>query len=220
MAVSGHLEEIRQSHEDRHYSRRRLSFQTLGQLPTGASANVLIHNGSTTGLLLQSGEDLSVGDRLEIDLPHAGPTTAEIVWASGDMFGCQFAGPISQAALSAVQLRSEAMPPEASPDRLGDGAGAGFGPRIRQLRMNRRLTLDNVAAALGVSKPTVWAWEQGKSRPQESRIAPLAEVLGVTPADLLASRGGDQERLIDQSRMRIAQAFGISPDKIRIMVEL
>lgn len=220
MAVSGHLQEIRQSQEDRRHSRHRLSLQTLGQFTTGESGNVLIHNGSTTGLLLQSSQGLQVGDRLEVDLPYVGATTAEIVWASGDMFGCQFAEPISQAALSAAQLRSEAVSADAASARLSKGASVGFGTRLRRLRTERGLTLDNVAAALGVSKPTVWAWEQGKARPQEGRIAPLAQALGVTPAELLENRDDDLERLLEQSRIRIAQAFGTRPEHVRIMIEL
>ena len=50
------------------------------------------------------------------------------------------------------------------------------------------LTLDELAALLKVSKPTVWSWERGKSRPTPERIPALAERLGVTEDELVSGR--------------------------------
>ena len=47
--------------------------------------------------------------------------------------------------------------------------------RLNHLRRERGMTLAQVASALGVSKPTVWAWEKGKARPLPERIAAIAE---------------------------------------------
>ena len=49
---------------------------------------------------------------IEVELPHAGKIDAEIVWSSGEYYGCQFTLPISPAALSAAQLQSA---PETAP---------------------------------------------------------------------------------------------------------
>jgi len=67
---------------------------------------VLIHNLSTTGLLFETALVLNFGDRIEVELPEAGPTPAEIVWCSDSYFGCEFASPITAAAVSASRLRS------------------------------------------------------------------------------------------------------------------
>ena len=146
-----------------------------------------------------------------------------MVWRSGRLYGCQLAAPLSPAALDAAQLRSAvdsldlpaASEASAAPDE-------GFSARLQRLRKQRGLTLAQIALALEVSKPTVWAWEQGRARPVESRIEALANVLGVTRAELLpAVRDGHELRdLLAQARERIAAAAGASPARIRILIEL
>ena len=81
------------------------------------------------------------------------------------------------------------------------------------------LSLGEIAARLGVSKPTVWAWEHGKSRPVERRLAALADALGVTPSGLEPAPSGPNAEL-EQSRRKIAAAYGIEPSRVRIMIEL
>lgn len=76
----------------------------------GTGLEVQIHNISGTGLLLESDIKLTAGDRIEIELPHAGDITAVVIWASGRLFGCQFEGPVSPATLSAVELKSAIGP--------------------------------------------------------------------------------------------------------------
>jgi hypothetical protein len=56
-----------------------------------------------------------VGAMIEVELPHAGKVDAEIVWSSGEYYGCQFTLPVSPAALSAALLQSS--PAEAGEDR-------------------------------------------------------------------------------------------------------
>ena len=80
----------------------------------GTGIDVQIHNISGTGLLLESDVKLAAGDRIEIELPHAGDITAVVIWASGRHFGCQFEGPVSPATLSAVELKSAIAPEPAA----------------------------------------------------------------------------------------------------------
>lgn len=56
-----------------------------------------------------------------------------------------------------------------------------------KIRAAKGMTLGDVADALGVSKPSVWAWEHGKAKPLPDRIPDIAEALGVD-ADLLRAR--------------------------------
>jgi transcriptional regulator with XRE-family HTH domain len=197
--------------------RRVLHLDAEGALPSGARTNVRVHNVSTTGLLLETAIRLTVGERIEIDLPHVAATWARVVWTSDDLSGCQFEEPITAAALSAAQLRAAPSQPadaEAVP-------GESFGTRLQRMRKERGLTLAQVAAQLGVSKPTVWAWEQGKAKPVESRIEALAAVYGVHPSDLVQSRISPALfELIARSKEQIAEAVGTTVDKIRIMIDL
>ena len=207
--------------------RRILHLDAQGALPSGAKTNVRVHNISTTGLLLETTILLTIGERIEIDLPHAAATWARVIWTSDDLSGCQFEEPITAAALSAAQLRSAPgeivdLAPELARQRGAAAApGESFGTRLQRLRKDRGLTLAQVAARLGVSKPTVWAWEQGKAKPVESRIDALAQVYGVHASDIVQSRISPALfELIARSKEQIAEAVGTSPDKIRIMIDL
>ena len=84
------------------------------------------------------------------------------------------------------------------------------------------MTLADVALRLGVSKPTVWAWEKGKARPLPERMAAIAEALGAAPEDLTeaGSHNADTAALIAECRGRIAEACGTTPAAVRIMIEL
>ena len=219
MAYAAHWEEPAGDHR-REGERRTLRLEAEGVTDAGARAEVVIHNLSENGLLLETAAALAVGEEIDIELPHVGTTPAIARWRSGRLLGCEFVAPLSPAALSAAHLRSvpaAALGP--APATLPD---AGFAARLQRLRKARGLTLAQVAAALGVSKPTVWAWEQGRSRPVEERIAPLAEALGVPRAELFpqSAAASALDGLLGKVREEIALAAGAAPDRVRIMIEL
>lgn len=222
MALKAHLEPKSESQDARRNPRRALRLETSGSLPGGAEANVVVHNISAAGLLIETELPLDVGDTLAIDLPQVGPVGAEIVWQSGHLSGCAFQQALGEAALSAAQLRS-AVPETVSPPENEGFAGIGdtLGETLNRVRRERGLTLAQVADALGVSKPTVWAWEKDKARPLAERMDAIAEVLGVDPARLDASEvrtgsGG----VVEECRIRIATAYDTSPSRVRIMIEI
>ena len=162
---------------------------------------------------------LEIGERLVLDLPEAGAVRAVIVWQSGFLFGCAFEQELDLKSLAAAQLRAdpavEALNPklDAPPETLG--------VKLNRLRRARGLTLAQVAEVLGVSKPTVRAWEKGKARPLPDRIDAIAEVLGVKAQDLEERLGDDQHAaLVQDCRVRIATAYGTHPSKVRIMIEV
>ncbi|HEX5258775.1 MAG TPA: PilZ domain-containing protein [Sphingomicrobium sp.] len=78
------------------------------KLPLGeaGSSEGVVHDLSLTGLLLETSHHLTVGQRIEFDLPERGPTAAIVVWNSGKYFGCEFDARITQGAVSAAVLRS------------------------------------------------------------------------------------------------------------------
>ena len=96
------------------------------EVPAYSSADAtkaLIHNLSETGLLVETAADLQVGEALQIDLPHAGPTTALVIRRSGAFIGCEFAAPVSKAAVSAALLRNpiDRVPAPPAPAAFADG---------------------------------------------------------------------------------------------------
>jgi transcriptional regulator with XRE-family HTH domain len=224
MAIKAHLDPRAAGEGQRTNPRRALRLETSGLVPDVAGqaseTNVTIHNISATGLLLETALDLAVGETLAVDLPEAGVVAAAIMWRSDQFYGCAFEQALGPAALAAAQLQSAAPRPPAASPAIRHGEALGL--RINRLRREAGLTLADVAAALGVSKPTVWAWEKGKARPLPERLGAIAATLGITPEALQDCSDGtsDAEAVIAECRQRIAEACGTVPQAVRIMIEL
>ena len=77
---------------------------------------------------------------------------------------------------------------DASTDRTLDAVG----PRLKQLRQRRDLTLTDLAAETGISTSTLSRLEAGLRRPTLEQLLPLARAYGVTLDELVdASPTGD-----------------------------
>lgn len=165
--IKGHLQADAGQRSD---ARRVLRLETEGRTADGAESNVTIHNISAAGLLIETGLNLVIDERLELELPEAGRVSAMVVWHSGSLYGCAFEGALSSAALAATQLRAAA----ASPAGAGPLAGAGMsdtlgpalGAKLNRLRRERGLTLADIAARLGVSKPNRLGVGKGQGAPR------------------------------------------------------
>lgn len=95
----------------------RLAAEASG---SGKTAHVVVHNLSTTGLLIETSAELGESETLEVTLPEVGTIVASVVWKSDALYGCQFSRPISEGAVAAALLRA---PPSA-----GDRAEAKVQP--------------------------------------------------------------------------------------------
>lgn len=105
-ALRAHWEIARSTRDGRGARRRKLSLESRGTTSSGTAADVLIHNLSTTGLLIETSADLPIGEAITVDIPHAGTTLAVVMWSSGDLFGCEFVAPVPNAAISASMLQN------------------------------------------------------------------------------------------------------------------
>ena len=106
MAALAFIEPRDRIRNRRSSARRRLNLEVEGAVPDGSAAEVMIHELSLTGLLVETLAELTCGEELDVCLPQTGRTRAKVIWSSGQYFGCQFNHPISSAALSAAMLRS------------------------------------------------------------------------------------------------------------------
>ena len=224
MALKAHIDTNPSRIEGRRQPRRSLRLETSGVLPGGLDANVTVHNISAAGLLIETAQQMVVGEVLAIELPNAGPVGVEVVWQSGQLYGCAFEQALGEAALAAAQLRGTAATATTAQGRvpvIGKPPGDTLGARLNRLRRERGLTLAQVAYALDVSKPTVWAWEKGKARPLPERLGVIAQVLGVREEELADTKtGGSAAALVEDCRRRLAEAWAIDPQSIRIMIEV
>lgn len=231
MAIKAHLDHHTPAADNtqpgalRSAERRALRLETSGFHAGSGETNVTIHNISAAGLLIETKLALAEGEQLAIELPEAGTVAATVIWQSERLYGCAFDTELGPAALAAAQLQGFApgVPGQPLPPTPVQtyASAEGLGVRLNRLRREAGLTLADIAAALGVSKPTVWAWEKGKARPLPERLDAIAAALGVAP-DLLASAPAPREvdAVIADCRDRIAQVCGTTPEAVRIMIEL
>jgi hypothetical protein len=110
----------------------------------------LIRNLSERGLLIETVAGLAIGETIQVDLPHAGPSEARIVWRDGSFFGCEFLAPVSKAAVSAALLLA---PPEHAPETaLPDlPANSAFGGELERTNLPLEPYSPEVRAALMAS---------------------------------------------------------------------
>ena len=89
MVIQAQLRRRRQSRNQRSDARRTMQLLTAGRTPDGKSTEVLIHDLSTGGFLMQTTASMALGDTIEVILPRTGAREAEIVWTSETFFGCR-----------------------------------------------------------------------------------------------------------------------------------
>lgn len=107
-----------------------------------------------------------------------------------------------------------------------------FAERIALLRERRGLTRAALAHLIGVSRPTLWAWETGKGQPRAENFAALADALAVSAEFLrfgaaLANEPGrpplskDQtlQAYIAEAKQEIAGLAGVDAAKVTILIE-
>lgn len=68
-----------------------------------------------------------------------------------------------------------------------------LGQRLRQLRKEKSLTLQQVADALGVTRACVSKWETGRSEPDLGSIDAIGAIFGFNASELLATESFDTE---------------------------
>ncbi|MCX7213401.1 MAG: helix-turn-helix transcriptional regulator [Burkholderiales bacterium] len=79
-----------------------------------------------------------------------------------------------------------------------------FGLRLRRLREAKKLTLQQVADAVGCTKAYIWELEMKEwQRPSAERVHALAKVLGVTMEDVM----GDTLDKVPQASPEDVQFF-------------
>ena len=77
-----------------------------------------------------------------------------------------------------------------------------LGNKLKTLRIQRQMTLKDVACRVGVSKSIVSAYENGSRRPSYEMLIKLARLFDVTTDYLL---GLEQKKQLDLSGLTIAQ---------------
>lgn len=234
MPIPATIETPASAAEQRGETRIRLNLRATGILDSGDTAAVLIHDLSRTGLLIETEAAFVLRQAILVALPQTGDIAATIIWNSGTLFGCQFQTPLSNAAVAAARLRNP-IPEALDPANLYEDRGARelLPARLRRLRQERGLSRAALSVLTGVSRPSIWAWESGKTVPRRSNLATLADAFGISEQELVggaaaASRADDADRsvtakqvrvAVQSSKEQIAALAGVKSDKVKITIE-
>ena len=82
----------------------------------------------------------------------------------------------------------------------------GMAERIKKLRQEKGLTLEQVANVVGVGKSTVRKWETGMiANMRRDKIADLAKALGTTPAYLMGWTEETKEKEIPSDVIQLTE---------------
>jgi transcriptional regulator with XRE-family HTH domain len=240
MVIHGTMVEPPAGEGQQRADRLRLNLAVEGAVAPGQGTEVIVHNLSVSGVLIETAADLMMGQDITIALPEAGDVVASVVWQSERLYGCRFRQPLPRAALSAARLRNP-LPSDFDPaDRAEADTDADaeetLGARLRRLRQARGLSLAGLAQAAGLSKPSIWAWENGTTAPRRTSLLALARALDVPEQQLSgvaamvglrasarAEADAESDMLkveIAAARRRIALAAGVDAASVRIMIEL
>lgn len=225
MVIQAQLKLRRQSQTQRREVRRKLRLNVARKTGDGRTGDVLIHDLSTSGILVQTDDMLAIGEIIEVELPRTGVHHIEVVWGSGTFYGCRFLEPVPPAAVSAALLRSTPERPSQPPSfDTSHNTDEGFGARLATLRVEQGWTIETLAERLGVSRQAVWYWETGQRLPRAEHFRKIAELLEVPEPELLARQPdapvSRSSAPIDELRREVARRNGVDESKVKIVIEL
>jgi hypothetical protein len=106
MALAARLEHGASEIDRRNSDRRTLRLRVPGSTTSASGVDVLVHDISRSGLLMETKVNLALGTIIDIDFPEIGLQTATVMWERDRYFGCEFQTPLSKAGLSAALLKS------------------------------------------------------------------------------------------------------------------
>lgn len=230
--------------ERRSEERRHLLFATTARGAGGEDQPVLVRDISARGLLLETEEAGTLDKTIVVNLPEAGDVEADVIWQGEKLAGCRLETHLTQATIDAVRATGEAAHAEQPADAPAPRTAARtLAARLKQLRISKDLTRAELAERSGISTPSIWAWETGRTVPRLGSLETLAKGLGVTvselqigvagtagevPSSMLsAAAGGEGDlrtarltELVAASKAQIAAMAGTTPDKVSITIAL
>ena len=200
------------------------------------SADVVVHDISTAGMLIETSSKLQLGQDVLLSLPEAGSVSARVVWQDEPLFGCRFDEALPQAAVSATRLRSTVRSNGRPIYHAADAQSPEMFPaRLRRLRRERGLSREALSKLTGFSKPSLWAWEVGKTMPRRRSLIALAQAFGLTEQQLLVGEavapshgpaGAGNARLgqqlhdvIDSAKREVAKHAGVDVSQVQIRID-
>ena len=90
-----------------------------------------------------------------------------------------------------------------------------IGKFIQELRKDKKLTQEDLATKLGITKNAVSKWERGISMMDMSLLIPVCDILDISITELLNGERIDNESLKEQTEKAIKNTIDFTDKKIR-----
>lgn len=146
--------------EARTAHRRQLCLTVHARGETDQATEATVRDLSANGLLIETSLPLTLDSVLRIDLPDAQSTEAQVVWASGRFYGCEFVRPVTQSTISAALLRAKPARPGPNEAENRTISEIALQPplieRALQPAAQDGLSMRSKAAVIVVSSLTLW----------------------------------------------------------------
>ncbi len=94
-----------------------------------------------------------------------------------------------------------------------------FKDRLKSLRTERNLTINNIAEITGVSKVSAWQWENGFNFPKESTLEKIADYFDVS-LDYLMGRTDIKKPATDNFQFAFSDYDKLTDDQKEIIKNL
>ncbi|MDG5750572.1 PilZ domain-containing protein [Qipengyuania sp. XHP0211] len=194
----------------------------------GAEPPGSILNLSREGCLLSTLEYLLPGQSVKMKIAPRDehPIEASVAWSSDTLYGCTFVTPLSADHLSDILRVNPVSPTEVT---SSESFLAKLPEALLAARQASGYTTTELARHLGVSRPTLWAWESGRATPSHDNQQSVLDFLrrsqfaGVEMREsMVAPDNGSNvffQETIAASRRDLAHKLGLDEDQIRISIK-
>lgn len=179
---------------------------------------------SPSGCLIETMHKFEINDTITVELPdnEKAGHDATIVGVGAGVIDCHFNTELSARNIGDSWLRGAVRDTAIA---LDYGSLEPLARAIGLARKRSGLSATELAHRIGVSRPTLWSWETGKTRPSQANLEKLREALS-------GSRHGERkdlaedvpapklETVIKNYRNRLAKEIGIDENCINIRIDI
>lgn len=136
-----------QTAADRRRATRRTLRLEISASHGGQGSEAVIRDLTEHGLRMETDAKLTLGEGILFELPGLKPVEARVAWQSGTTFGCEFATPIPQAAVSAALLQAPFDHPDWAVSTRLEEVDLGAGISLEEIaRWHARFEQDSKAS--------------------------------------------------------------------------
>ena len=211
--------------DERSAARFPLALATTVTKSNGPKAEAVLLDISQNGCLFISDASFAIGQEITVRLGEpVEPIRGSVAWQGHGFYGCHFALPLSQACLDA--LRVKGLP-------RGMLAGEDYsrvtvGEKLAAARKSIGCSATQLAQELKVSRPTLWAWETGRTEPSHDNLDRVEKWIESTEKPRRSTVRSDRssqievstlESLVERHRTELANELSIQPERIKISIE-